>query len=179
MHGTTRCSALVPACEGLWKAPVDVASGSSRKCSTQSLHACIAALPPRRTPNTEVAIMIAAPNAPLGSLTASLDALPPAASHVIKTRLLQHQLRNKTIAMRCAQGSHRYMTAAAFASAASRAHAAARVFLPHSTSYDNPALYSSDDSFSEQFYWDKRYSAEPTAFEWYRDYNSLATIIRT
>ncbi|KXZ48795.1 hypothetical protein GPECTOR_25g379 [Gonium pectorale] len=44
--------------------------------------------------------------------------------------------------------------------------------------YDNPALYSSEDAFSLSTYWDERYRREGgAAFEWYRDYGSLEPVL--
>jgi len=46
-----------------------------------------------------------------------------------------------------------------------------------SSAYDNPALYTSEDTFAEASYWDKRYQQEPQAFEWYRGYASLRPLL--
>ena len=45
------------------------------------------------------------------------------------------------------------------------------------SAYDNPALYSSDDAFSERFYWDRRFESEALGHEWYRGYDSLRPLI--
>jgi hypothetical protein len=48
-----------------------------------------------------------------------------------------------------------------------------------SSSYDHPALYTSEDTFAEASYWDRRYKSEgsSTAFEWYRGYSSLRPVL--
>ncbi|KAI8465537.1 MAG: hypothetical protein J3K34DRAFT_84741 [Monoraphidium minutum] len=46
-----------------------------------------------------------------------------------------------------------------------------------SINYDHPALYSSEDAFSERSYWDARFQGEPLGHEWYRDYNSLRPVL--
>ncbi|KAF8071345.1 Eef1akmt4 [Scenedesmus sp. PABB004] len=43
--------------------------------------------------------------------------------------------------------------------------------------YTNPALFSSDDQFSERVYWDNRYKSDPTTFEWYLSFKTMQPVL--
>eukprot|EP00798_Chlamydomonas_sp_ICE-L_P031306 gene31305-6453_t len=46
-----------------------------------------------------------------------------------------------------------------------------------SSNYDNPALYSANDNFSDATYWNRKYDIDRLPFEWYRGWQSLEPLL--
>lgn len=46
------------------------------------------------------------------------------------------------------------------------------------TAGKTPATSSSTQAYGEAWYWDNRYTQDPSTFDWYQKYSSLAPLIR-